>query len=288
MSRHGNTNHAATNPAAAIVAALLALSGCGGPAGDAATTVEDRILLPAPLSMDTLDRERQIRVYLPPGYGESEQRYPVLYLHDGQNLFDDATAYAGEWGVDETLDALAREGLALIAVGIDNGGERRMTELNPWSNDEFGEGEGDDYLRFVVDRVKPYVDEHYRTRPGRLDTAVIGSSMGGFISHYAMLEYSAVFSKAGLFSPSYWIAEDIFPQTTESPPPADARLYLLVGALEGPDMQSDTERMAALLIENGHPEESLSLNIRPDGDHNEAFWRREFAAAVRWLFAPTP
>ncbi|HWJ95481.1 MAG TPA: alpha/beta hydrolase-fold protein, partial [Telluria sp.] len=112
-------------------------------------------VLPA-LEIPGLGRQRTLRIYTPPGYATSNKRYPVLYMHDGQNLFDDATSYVGEWKVDETLDALAKEGkLELIVVGIDHGNDKRMTELNAWSNPYMGAGEGREYVDFIVKTVKP-------------------------------------------------------------------------------------------------------------------------------------
>jgi predicted alpha/beta superfamily hydrolase len=111
-------------------------------------------VLPTPFVMAGLNRQRTVRVYLPPGYEGSRARYPVLYMHDGQNLFDDATAYAGEWGIDESLNALAKSrGLRLIVVGIDNGGADRIHELNAWDNPEFGPGEGAQYMAFIVETL---------------------------------------------------------------------------------------------------------------------------------------
>lgn len=165
-------------------------------------------LLPELLQIPGLNRQRQIRVYVPPGYANSQRRYPVLYMHDGQNLFDAATAYAGEWRVDETLNALSESGqLELIVVGIDNGQEKRMTELNPWSHPRFGVAQGREYMEFVVEVVKPLIDRRYRTKADRANTAIMGSSMGGLISHYAINQYPEVFSKAGIFSPAYWVGE---------------------------------------------------------------------------------
>ncbi|MFN4116213.1 MAG: alpha/beta hydrolase, partial [Inhella sp.] len=124
-----------------------------------------RLLVLGPLPMPGLDRERSVRVYLPPSYvQQAERRYPVIYFHDGQNLFDDATSYAGEWGADELLDRLAPQGLEAIAVGVDNGGARRMTELNPWDHPRFGKGEGWGYLRFLVEVLKPTIDGRFRTK----------------------------------------------------------------------------------------------------------------------------
>src|SRR5206468_2794112 len=115
------------------------------------STAQPNVHVLAPLRMPGLERERTLRIYLPPGYEKTQRRYPVLYMHDGQNLFDAATSYAGEWGVDETLNELARSShLELIVVGIDNGDLKRMQELNPWDNEKYGAGEGREYMRFIV------------------------------------------------------------------------------------------------------------------------------------------
>jgi predicted alpha/beta superfamily hydrolase len=239
------------------------------------------------LQIPGLNRERTVRLYLPPGYATSTKRYPVLYMHDGQNLFDAATAYAGEWGVDETLDKLAKtQGLEIIVVGIDNGGEKRMTELNPWDHERFGKGEGAQYMDFIVKVVKPQIDAAYRTLPGREATGIMGSSMGGLISHYAILQYPQVFSKAGIFSPAYWPGMAVFDMTAKQRPAADARLALYVGGKEG-GLAADYERMLAQLKAQGHPAANTWSKLVPQAQHNEAAWRAEFGAAVQWMFAPT-
>jgi len=263
--------------------ALLCLAACGSeplpPSGSA------NVEILASLTMIKLDRERTIRVYLPPEYAESDARYPVLYMHDGQNLFDDATAYAGEWGVDETLNELAATAnLKLIVIGIDNGGEQRMNELSPWPNDEFGDAEGAAYMDFIIDQVKPMVDEKFRTLVGREHTAILGSSMGGLISHYAITQHSDVFSKAGIFSPSYWFSADVYDFTREQPPTDDARLHLLIGGREG-DSINDMLLMEKTLLDVGHPEFNLRVDVVPQGKHHESFWREQFGPSVTWLFA---
>jgi predicted alpha/beta superfamily hydrolase len=270
---------------------LLLCAGHGAAAGappPAASTALAGVSLLAPLlDMPGLDRKRQVRLYLPPGYAGSGKRYPVLYMHDGQNLFDRATAYAGEWRVDETMDALSKAGkLELIVVGIDNGQEKRMTELNAWSNPQFGTAEGRQYMDFIVKVVKPIIDQRYRTLPDRANTALMGSSMGGLISHYAINQYPDVFSKAGIFSPAYAIAGDAFAFVAAKPAPPDARLYLLMGQQEGGSMVADVRRMHAQLAAAGHPQANTSLKIVPGAGHNEAFWSGEFSDAVTWLFAP--
>lgn len=232
-----------------------------------------------------LNRSRKVRVYLPPGYENSRRKYPVVYMHDAQNLFDDATSFVGEWGVDENLNELSESaGLNLIVVGIDNGQENRNTELTPWENERLGKPEGEAYMRFVVEVVKPYIDNEYRTKSGRKHTAVMGSSLGGLISHYAIYTYPRVFSKAGIFSPSYWVSEEVYAYTKSNPVPRNSRLYLLVGQKEGSMMYEQMDRMYAFIKEQGHPVENISAKTNPEGAHNEKFWRSEFKEAIKWLF----
>jgi len=268
---------------------VLALC-CCGPACTAeapvASTAQPNVSVLAPLAMPGLGRERLVRLYLPPSYASAPgRRYPVIYMHDGQNLFDAATAYAGEWGVDETLNELARsEGFEAIVVGIDNGSERRMNELAPYAHPRIGAAEGAQYLSFVVDVLKPLIDRRYRSLPGREHTAIMGSSMGGLISHYAIQRYPDVFSKAGLFSPSYWVAPALFDDVAARALAPDARLYLYVGGREG-DMVADARRMHETLLRR-NPPQALTLHVAPEAEHNEAAWRAEFARALRWLFRP--
>jgi len=251
-----------------------------------ASTAQANVSLLAPLAMPGLARERLVRLYLPPSYATApSRRYPVIYMHDGQNLFDAATAYAGEWGVDETLNELARsEGFEAIVVGIDNGGERRMNELSPYAHPRIGAAEGAQYLSFVVDVLKPLIDRRYRSLPGREHTAIMGSSMGGLISHYAIQRYPDVFSKAGVFSPSYWVAPALFEDVATRALAPDARLVLYVGGREG-DMVADARRMHETLLRL-NPSQALTLHVAPEAEHNEAAWRAEFGRALRWLFRP--
>lgn len=244
-------------------------------------------LLAEKLAMPGLNRSRQIRIYVPPNYANTDKRYPVLYMHDAQNLFDAATSYAGEWGVDETMNALAKAGkLELIVVGIDNGESKRMTELNPWQNPQFGAPEGKEYIEFIVNVVKPLIDKQYRTMPDRANTGIMGSSMGGLISHYAINQYPQVFSKAGIYSPSYWISTASIDFITNKPAEKDARLYLATGEKEGGLQVPDVKKAYAAILQAGHSIENTSLKIVAGAEHNEKFWRDDFEKAVLWLFAP--
>lgn len=269
---------------------LLALaSSMAGAAELPSTALPNVTVLSTPLAMPGLQRERTLRVYLPPSYASAPgQRYPVIYMHDGQNLFDQATAYAGEWGVDETLNDLARtRGFEAIVVGVDNGGERRMAELSPTVHPRIGTAEGPQYLRFVVDVVKPMIDKTYRTKPDRANTAVIGSSMGGLISHYAIQRYPDVFGKAGVFSPSYWVSPEMYGRAAAQPLPPDARVYLFAGGREGGSMDADAKRMYDVLGK-ANTAAQLRLHIEAQAQHNEAAWRAELPAALVWLFELKP
>ncbi|WP_237067537.1 alpha/beta hydrolase [Microbulbifer guangxiensis] len=267
-------------PTLLVCLPLLLLAGAITHAG---TTASTNVQVLPPVWMEQLQRQRVVRIYLPADYATTERRYPVLYMHDGQNLFDDATAYAGEWGVDETLSELREErGLALIVVGIDHGGEARINELKPFDHQEYGPGEGDAYLEFLVRQLKPRIDREYRTLPGRDHTAIMGSSLGGLMSHVAISRYPEVFSRAGIFSPAYWIAPGFF-QEARQPLPVDSRLYLLAGGREGDDMVSDFRDMHALLKET--QQASILHRLAPQGEHTEGFWRAELKAALEWLFA---
>ena len=275
--------------AAAVVAAAQAAPAAPATTPAAAPRPSSALpnvhVLPTPFLIPVLNRERTVRIYLPPGYETSQRRFPVLYMHDGQNLFDDATAYAGEWGVDESLNALAKSrGLKLIVVGIDNGGAERIHELNAWDNPEYGTGEGGQYMAFIVEVLKPWVDQHYRTRPDRRHTAVMGSSMGGLISSYAISRYPRVFGAAGIFSPAYWLAPQVFADTGSAPPPHGERIYFYAGGSEDEAMVPDMKRMVALLRRTGLPARNLQVRVNPVGRHNEAAWRAEFPRAVEWLF----
>ena len=260
---------------------------CSLPAWSAASTALPSVrVLPEPLPMPALHRTRTLRLCLPPSYGlEPQRRYPVIYMHDGQNLFDAATSYAGEWGVDETMDQLAGDtGFEALVVGIDNGGEKRNTEMAPYDHAELGKAEGAAYLDFIVNTVKPFIDAGWRTKPDREHTALIGSSLGGLISHAALLWHGGVFGRYGLFSPSYWAAPQLFDETTRATLPAGTVVHLYAGGQEGGRMVELAQRMHTVLARQ-LPADRLSLKVAPGAGHNEAAWRAELPGAFRSLFS---
>lgn len=268
------------------VTLLLMTAACSEPESTKVSTAAAEVrLVPETLMMPGLNRSRQVRLYLPPGYAQTDKSYPVLYMHDGQNVFDDATSYAGEWGVDETLNELASSGqLELIVVAIDNGGEQRITELNPVDHAKYGKAEGKAYVDFIASVLKPYIDQHYRTLPQVQHTGIMGSSLGGLISHYALLEYPHVFGKAGIFSPSYWITGEQVRAFESRAAAKDALMYFYMGGAEGDAMVPDVERVYQAVLANGHAKDLTHYHLVADAGHNEAAWRAEFKAAVLWLY----
>lgn len=241
-------------------------------------------------AMPQLGRTRTIRLYLPPDYATSTKTYPVLYMHDAQNLFDNATSFSGEWGVDEALDQLHAQGdWGCIVVGIDNGGASRINEYSPYVNAQYGGGQGDAYVDFIINTLKPYIDARYRTRPDRLSTGIMGSSMGGLISLYAGLKRPDVFGRVGVFSPSLWFAPRIYSFAKASQPlRPDPRLYLVGGSAESTTQAADQRRMVDTLAAAGYGVGTeLDTLIVRGGTHTESWWRQYFPAAYRYLFAGT-
>lgn len=230
-----------------------------------------------------LDTIRKIWVYLPRDYHTSAQNYPVMYMHDAQNLFDAETSYVGEWNVDEVLDSLDHP--ESIIIGIEHGGKDRLAELTPYANEEYGGGNADAYLQFLINTLKPHVDATYRTLPGKENTGIIGSSLGGLVSFYAAFKYPDTFSKIGVFSPSLWFSEEIYELVKNSEIPKDQEMYMLAGTDESEEMVSEIEKMQELLLEKGWSAENLKLKFVDGGKHNEELWRTNFEEAYLWVMS---
>ena len=232
---------------------------------------------------------RRVWVYLPPGYRASGQRYPALYMQDGQNLFDRQASYCGEWGVGKALDALIRKKrtAGAIVVGVDNGGMERWNEYSPWGGpDGTGRCSGDKYARFVVEELKPLIDRKFRTLPGRENTGIAGSSLGAIISFYILFKYPGVFSRAGLFSPSFWFARAEAESLVKlARPGRGLRVYMDVGTNEGDrekEYLEDARAMSAVFSKKKGV--ARRFVIEEGGIHNEKAWAARFPAAFLWLF----
>lgn len=240
------------------------------------------------LALPALGVDRSVRVYLPLGYADCKDcRYPVVYFMDGQNVFDAATSYAGEWGADEVLDGLhEKHGLAVIAVAIDHGGEARIQELSVWPNSEFAPAKGEAYLADLIGAVKPAVDARYRTQTEAATTVIVGSSMGGLMAHAAVMRHPEVFGRALVFSPSYWFSPAIAEETAITPLQPGQRVYIYVGGSEGDDMLSDAEAMAVRWKATLPATSALQFAAAAEAGHNEAAWRTALPEALCWTFAP--
>lgn len=251
------------------------------------------------LYIDTTKNERAIRISLPEDYVTSKKRYPVLYMHDGQNLFDDKTSYSEiSWGINETMTNLLSKGLIhdLIIVGIDNS-DQRMFEYSPWksssivkkiSNMKMG-GLGDEYAQFVVHKVKPFIDENYRTQPEYKHTLLGGSSMGAFISVYIAVKYPNIFKHIGVFSLASWFNEDRFLKflsAAEIDP--KQRFFISIGNQESSDEK--TPEFNEIYLQNSRNlyhllrEKHVSdiLYIETDDIHHESAWRKVFVDFIRF------
>ncbi len=234
-----------------------------------------------------LNRHRRIWMYLPPDYRENiSGYYPVLYMQDGQNLFQwGVSSTNGKWNIDHTLNRLYTRGMkGLIVIGIDNGGKDRINEYSPWVNPKQGGGEGKSYLAFITDTLKPAIDSNFRTSPDRDNTAIMGSSMGGLVSLYAVLARQDVFSKAGIFSPSLWFSDEIYSFAAQTSRQQDIKIALLGGDMESDTMMNDLLALYNTLKDSGYGENELHFDFYKDGIHHESFWEREFGHAILWLF----
>jgi predicted alpha/beta superfamily hydrolase len=206
-------------------------------------------------------------------------------MHDGQNLFDIATSFAGEWEVDESLNEFFNAGKDVpIVVGIDNGGADRIAEYTPWANPNYGGGDGDKYAKFIVETLKPYIDANYRTKPGRENTGVMGSSLGGLISFYIAVKYQDIFSKAGIFSPSFWYSDSCYTFASATGKHFPMQFYIMGGNNESGGLVQEMENMIDTLFAAGFGEEEIKLKVIPGGQHNEYLWRTQFPDAYEWLF----
>jgi len=265
----------------------LGVSGGNGTAAPNVQILDNAFYIPQ------LDRNRRIWLYLPPDYQTSSKKYPVLYMQDGQNLFDAQTSFSGEWEVDESLNDLHAQGdWGCIVVGIDNGAQYRIDEYSPWVNPQYGGGQGDTYVEFIVNTLKPYIDANFRTLPGRKTTGIAGSSLGGLIAMYAFSERQDIFAKAGILSPAFWFAgNESANHVATHFKQGNSRVYFLAGADEEDNgsqsnyVVEDMQTVADAMGTAGFSAGESSFNVIADGKHAEWFWAREFPEVYEWLFA---
>ncbi len=257
-------------------------------------------LLDSAFYMPQLDRHRRIWIYLPEDYQTSGKRYPVLYMQDGQHVFDEATSQGRigpiEWGVDEVIDA-ATDKCIVVAINHQTDYKDRLPEYYFRPNEQNPEIEGPRYLAFIAETLKPYIDTHYRTLPDKANTGLAGSSMGGLITLYGGLAYPDVFGTLGVFSPSIWLdfgnIENELTSLTNIANIHTQRYYFYAGMSENrrkPDntfvhMHDDVQRAIGLLRQAANPE--IELAAREDGRHGALYWREAFPAFYAWFIENT-
>lgn len=232
-----------------------------------------------------LNARRKISALLPYDYYESDEHYPVLYLQDGQNLFNPHAPY-GDWAIDRSMQYLSSTGYKkLIIIAIDHGEQERIIEYLPTFNPRFGRGKGRFYIQFMKEKLIPYVNRKYRTLTDPTHTGIGGSSMGGLISLYAGLREPEVFGKMMIFSPSLWISRAINTQAYAFNP-TESKMYLYSGARESNEHLPNVRKLERILREriNGGIPLDLKVVINEEGQHSEMYWRSEFPNAVKWLF----
>ena len=238
-----------------------------------------------------LDRYRKIWILLPYDYYFSNKSYPVLYLQDAQNLFNESSPF-GNWEIDKKLSILAEYGRGdLIVVAIEHGSEDRIKEYI-FDNDNVAHGsEGKKYIRFITDTLKPVVDDSYRTLKDRENTGIGGSSLGALISLYSGFLYPEVYSKLLIFSPSLWIEpNNNFPMMSFRTP-FKTKIYLYGGEKEGSKMVKRInifENYLRKWEKKNFFDFEYKTSINPEGTHNEFYWSQEFPRAIEWLFYDNP
>ena len=239
-------------------------------------------LMDTAFSMPQLNAKRRIWIYLPKSYSGGNKKYPVLYMQDGQNLFNEKTAFAEEWGIDECLDSLQSKGMKeCIVVGIDHAGAKRINEYNPYDHFQYGKGMGNEYLQFIAETLKPYIDTKYRTLKGRDYTYLAGSSMGGLVSWYGQLKYASVFGGGAIFSPSFWISPQIAVDAQQWDGMEMLRMYFYSGGKEEANAVNDLHKIAGIMQKKKNAQ--IRIVVNPLAQHSEKYWRQEFASFYIWM-----
>lgn len=239
-----------------------------------------------------LEHDRTVLVYLPPGYdAEGTYRYPVLYLHDGQNVFDRATSVGEEWRVDECAQELISSGAIepIIIVGVYNTGEHRIDEYAPTARpDKGGGGHADAYGTMLVTELKPFIDATYKTEPSAANTAIGGSSLGGLLTMHLGMRYPTAFGRLAVLSPSVWWDDRVILREVSalaSKPPM--RIWLDAGTAEGDEVIADSRALRDALVAKGWVEgQDLAYHEAEGGEHNERSWAARVDGVLRFLFPP--
>jgi len=230
-----------------------------------------------------LRNRRIVDVYLPASYGEGRRRYPIVYLQDGQNLSDPAVAFGGNtWRLEDGLHWLAQRGTEAIVVGLWNT-PGRLAEYSPFPDPRHGGGDGDKYVRFLIDTVKPRIDGEFRTRKDRDSTVIGGSSMGGLISLFAFFRRPSPFGRAMVMSPSIWFGSGEIKRQVARARTTRGKIYLDIGTAEGTQTVKNTRVMNRLLRKKGYRRDNLWYVESEGARHSESDWAWRWPQALEFL-----
>lgn len=229
---------------------------------------------------------RRVWIYLPPGYDASNTRYPVLYMLDGQNVFDASTSFSGEWQVDEALErSIPDDEVApLIVVAVGNSA-RRIEEYTPWADPRHGGGGAAAHLAAITDVLMPWVNATFRTLTGPENTGISGSSLGGLFTLYATYARPDLFGKNAALSPSIWFADEAIIDFVRASSKPDARVWMDMGTNESATAIGELRELRDLMVTQGFVlDVDLKVVEEAGGAHNEAAWARRFPDVLRFLF----
>jgi predicted alpha/beta superfamily hydrolase len=235
-----------------------------------------------------LNKKRKIWALLPHDYETSTETYPVLYLQDAQNLFNEKAKY-GNWEIDKKLAVMSEYKIGkIIIIAIEHAEQDRIKEYNVGKT-VLGVGQGKKYIRFITDTLKPFIDKQFRTKPDREFTGIGGSSMGGLVSIFSGLMYPEVYGKLMIFSPSLWVVPKMDFSHTDFSEPGDTKIYLYAGGDESATMIQHVKKFKKNMIANEFVADKMKikLSINMQGKHNETYWSDEFPKAIEWLFFNT-
>ena len=235
-----------------------------------------------------LNKKRKVWALLPHDYEQSTEHYPVMYLQDAQNLFNEKAQY-GNWEIDKKLAVMAEYKIGkIIVIAIEHAEKERINEYNV-GNTILGVGQGKKYIRFLTDTLKPFVDNNFRTKPDREFTGIGGSSMGGLVSIFSGIMYPEVFGKLMIFSPSLWVVPKIKLSFLDMDEAQDTRIYLYAGGDESATMIDHVKNFKKRLLKKDALKDKMKvhLSINELGKHSETYWSDEFPKAIEWLFFST-
>lgn len=242
------------------------------------------LLISDEFEIPQLNKTRKIWALLPHDYDSNTETYPVLYLQDAQNLFNEDAKY-GNWEIDKKLAVMSEYKIGkIIVIAIEHADKDRIKEYNV-GNTVLGQGEGKKYIRFVTETLKPFVDANFRTKPDRKHTGIGGSSMGGLVSIFSGLMYPEVYGKLMIFSPSLWVVPKLKIDSS-SAQTSDTKIYLYAGGDESVSMVEQIKKFKENMISSEFVKDKMKINlsINMEGKHNETYWSDEFPLAIEWLF----